>query len=450
VEEERQAHPVRLVVGDDLKRSRVTVFFRIILAIPHIVWVVIWTIGVIFVVIATWFAALATGRPPAALHRFLSRYVRYTVHLNAYLSLAANPYPPFDGDADSYVVDVELPEPLPQPRWKTLLRGIFAIPALLLSATLGGVGGPSFNARGRGGPATYVSGGGGALSAFCSFLGWFACVITGRMPRGFRDANAFCLGYNAQTLSYLLLVTDRYPNSDPTALLADVPRPPLHPVRLVGDAHDLRRSRLTVLFRLPLSIPHLVWLTLWTVLALLFGIVNGFATLFRGRPPAFFHRFFSAYVRYTLHVYAFLYLTANPFPGFTGAPGTYPLDLELPAEPQRQNRWKTGFRWLLFIPAAFVNAALGWALLIASIYTWFVALATAKAPWGLRNLSAYSLRYGAQLNAYLWLLTDRYPHASPLEGEDEPPAEEPDPFGETGPPPFEEPPSANGPEPLPA
>jgi hypothetical protein len=263
------------------------------------------------------------------------------------------------------------------------------------------------------------------------------------MPRGLRDASAFSLGYNAQALSYVLLVTDRYPNSDPTAMLSGLPRPPLHPVRLVGDAHDLRRSRLTVAFRLPLAIPHLVWLFLWTVLALLFGIVNGFATLFRGRPPWFFHRFFGAYTRYTLHVYAFLYLAANPFPGFTGAPGTYPLDLELPQDPQRQNRWKTGFRWILFIPAALVNVALGWALTVAAVFTWFYALGTGSAPWGLRNLSAYALRYGAQLNAYLYLLTDRYPHASPLEGEDEPPPVE-EPYV------FEEPPSTNGPEPLPA
>jgi len=34
----------------------------------------------------------------------------------------------------------------------------------------------------------------------------------------------------------------------------------------------------------------------------------------------------------------------------------------------------------------------------------------------LRNLSAYALRYGAQVNAYIYLLTDAYPHASPLEG----------------------------------
>ena len=40
-------HPVGLVVTDDLHRSRLTVFFRLILAIPHIVWFVLWSIGVV-------------------------------------------------------------------------------------------------------------------------------------------------------------------------------------------------------------------------------------------------------------------------------------------------------------------------------------------------------------------------------------------------------------------
>ena len=43
-----------------------------------------------------------------------------------------------------------------------------------------------------------------------------------------------------------------------------------------------------------------------------------------------------------------------------------------------------------------------------------------SAPSGLRNLSAYALRYGARVNGYILLLTDAYPHASPLEGVPEP------------------------------
>ncbi|MEP7335787.1 MAG: DUF4389 domain-containing protein [Actinomycetota bacterium] len=410
-------HPVQLVVEDDLQRNRLTVFFRLLLAIPHVVWLFLWGIAVFFAAIANWVATLATGTPPAGLHGFLSRYVRYAAHLNAYIWLVANPYPGFVGEEGEYPVDIKLPPPAPQDRLKTLVRVFLAIPAFLVSATLGGSGAFSSSYASKG--KTYSAGAGGALSSVCGFLGWFAILARGSMPKGLRDAGAYGVGYSAQTLAYLLLITDRYPNADPTAMLVTVARPPQHPVYVVGDAHDLRHSRVLVFFRLPLAIPHIVWLELWTVAAIIVGILNWFVTLFTGTPARGFHRFLSAYVRYTLHVYAFVSLAANPFPGFTGEPGRYPLDVVLP-ERQEQNRWVTGFRIILAIPAFAVNAVLGWALAVAAILTWFVALGTGSAPWGLRNLSAYALRYAAQLNAYLYLLTEQYPHASPLEGADEP------------------------------
>jgi hypothetical protein len=408
-------HPVELTVQDDLERNRLTVFFRLILAIPLFIWAALWTIAVFFAAIANWVATLATGTPPAALHRFLSAYVRFLVHFDSYLWLVANPYPGFLGEAGTYVVDIRLPGPAPQERWKTAIRIVLAIPSLLIASALGG-GGTSGFYGGRGGSRRYGSGGdGGALALATAFLGWFAILATGRMPKGFRDAGAYSVGYGAQMLAYLLLLTDRYPNSDPTAMLSGVDRPPTHPVHLVGDADDLRRSRVTVFFRLLLALPHLVWLLLWSIAAIVVGILNWFVALFTGTPAQGFQAFLSRYVRYELHVYAFLFLAANPFPGFTGEPGSYPLDLVLP-DRARQNRWKTGFRVLLAIPAFIVNAALSWALLAAAVLTWFVALARGSAPWGLRNLSAYALRYAAQANAYLWLITEAYPHASPLEG----------------------------------
>jgi hypothetical protein len=257
-------------------------------------------------------------------------------------------------------------------------------------------------------------------------LGWFAILARGRMPKGLRDASAYGVGYGAQTAAYLLLVTDRYPDADPTAMLANVERPPEHPVRLVGDADDLRFSRLTVFFRLLLGIPHIVWLLLWGIVTFVAVFLNWFVTLVRGRPASGLHAFVTRYVRYQLHVYAFLYLVANPFPGFDGAPGRYPIDLVIP-DPQRQSRWRTGFRIILAIPALIVGTALGYGLVVAAVLTWFVALFRGAAPWGLRNYSAYALRYQAQTNAYLALLTDAYPHASPLEGEAQPEQLEPDP-----------------------
>ena len=409
-------HPVKLIVEDDFRRNRWTVFFRLILAIPHFIWVSLWTIVIVFAAIANWIATLVAGTPPRGLHRFMCAYVRYTAHLGAYIWLVGNPYPGFVGEQGEYPIDVELPEPAPQPRWKTLVRIVLAIPTLILSTTLGGGGGTRvYTGNNKGGSVN----GGGALALVCGVLGWFASVVTGRMPKGLRDAGAYSIGYSAQVLAYLLLVTDRYPNADPTALLQGVDRPPEHPVRLVGDPHDLRRSRVTVFFRILLALPHLVWLTLWGIALVFAAIANWFVTLITGTPSRPLHRFAAAWIRYRLHVNAFLFLVANPFPGFTGEYGTYPLDLDVP-EPARQNRWKTGFRIPLAIPAALVNSALGSAIVVCAVFTWFVALVRGSAPWGLRNLSAYALRYDAQTYAYLLLLTERYPHASPLEGAAEP------------------------------
>ena len=257
-----------------------------------------------------------------------------------------------------------------------------------------------------------------------AFLGWFASMAKGRMPRGLRDTGAYGLGYRAQVYAYLLLVTERYPNSDPHHMLVTVGPPPSHPVHLEGDSLDLRRSRLTVFFRLPLLVPHLVWLVLWGIAAILALFVQWFITLFAGRPARAFHRFLSRYVRYAFHVYAFGSLAANPFPGFTGAPGVYPLDLVLPG-PGRQSRWKTFLRLPLILPAFAISGGLAGVLFVAAFLTWFTALFTARAPEGLRNLMAWCLRYIGQANAYFNLITDVYPHASPLEGAEPAPEQEP-------------------------
>lgn len=417
-------HPIRLVLEGDLRRSRLTVFFRLLLAIPHLVWIVLWSIGVFFAAIVAWFAALFTGRLPQGLHEFLGMYVRYATHLGAYLSLSANPYPGFTG-APGYPVDVTIPERTSQPRWKTALRLLLAIPALLLAATLGSGFGPSGfgGAGGEGSDATWAfSSGVGGVAAVCAFLGWFASLALGRMPLGLRNLAAYGLGYTAQAYSYVLLVTDRYPNADPEAT-GPAWELPLHPVRLALD-DDRRRSRLTVFFRLLLAIPHFVWLALWSVAAVLAAFANWLVALVRGRSAAPLHRFLAAYVRYSAHVTAFVCLVANPFPGFTGSPG-YPLDIAIDP-PERQNRWNTLFRIVLALPAFAISGALGAVLAVLAVLGWFAALVTGRMPVGLRNLGAYAIRYSAQTHAYWLVLAGAYPHASPAHR----PPPEPEPISE--------------------
>ena len=45
-----------------------------------------------------------------------------------------------------------------------------------------------------------------------AILAWFYALVTGRMSRGMRDLQVYCLRYQAQTFGYLLLLTQRYPS----------------------------------------------------------------------------------------------------------------------------------------------------------------------------------------------------------------------------------------------
>jgi ABC-type multidrug transport system fused ATPase/permease subunit len=422
-----EPHPIRLVCEDDLSRSRLTVFFRLILAIPHLIWFLLWSFAVFLSAILSWFIVLATAQLPDALHRFGAAYTRYSTHLYAYLYLAANDYPGFVGEAGDYPVDVKIDGPARQSRWKTLGRLLLAIPALLLTGALtgapGGGGGSSQSTSSGDEPEWWSYSGTTGVIAFTAFFGWFVCVALARMPLGFRDFTLYGLRYSAQTIGYLIFLTDRYPTADPRLPAATQPTPD-KPIKLTVD-DDLRRSRLTVFFRFLLAIPHIVWLVLWGIAVFFALVVGWFAALITGRLPEALHRFIGAYLRYEIHVFAFLFIVANPFPGFTGTPGSYPVDLVIPPR-ETQNRWKTLFRLFLMIPAQVIAGGLGGVLWVVGLFGWFTGLILGRMPEGIRNLGAYCLRYVGQANAYSSLLTDSYPYTGPTEYVRPEPEDEPE------------------------
>ncbi len=148
--------------------------------------------------IANWFVALFRGRSANSLHRFITAYVRYYAHLTAFVTLVANPFPGFVG-APGYPVDIAIDPPEPQNRWVTLFRLFLAIPSLVISGALG------------------------VVLFVIAFLGWFAALVTGRMPTGLRNLGAYAVRYLSQTNAYWLVVTDVYPHASPAL------RPPPEP-----------------------------------------------------------------------------------------------------------------------------------------------------------------------------------------------------------------------------
>ena len=320
-------HPVRLAVTDDLRRSRLTVFFRLLLAIPHFIWLLLWTIAAFFAAIVGWFAALFTTRLPDGLHRFFSAYVRYVDAPRRLRDARGEPVPELHRRA-------RLPGRRRAPRARTRRRaGRFCCAsssrslrcssrACSAGATSGGrrrAGEPGVRRR-RDWTGTFVG-----VAATCAFLGWFVSLARGRMRERAARPRAPTASATARRRTPTACCSPTATRTPTRTTIGPAWSLGPHPVRLVLE-DDGRRSRLTVLFRLLLALPHLVWLTLWTIAAFLAAIANGLVALVRGHSAEPLHRFLAAYVRYTAHVTAFLLLVANPFPGFTGEPG-YPVDI---------------------------------------------------------------------------------------------------------------------------
>jgi hypothetical protein len=159
-----------------------------------------------------------------------------------------------------------------------------------------------------------------------------------------------------------------------------------------------------------LAIPHFLWIALLAVIAAFAAIGNWFATLFTGRSPDGLHNWLAGFLRYTTHFSAYLFLLADPFPGFylINMKQDYPIDLEV-APPEVQNRWTVFFRIILAIPALFVSNILHNLSQLLAVLSWFVALFTGRVPQGIRNFGVLALRYESQTYAYVMLLTARYP-----------------------------------------
>jgi hypothetical protein len=90
------AYPAELVLAPvDAPRDRLSVGFRLILAIPHLVCVWALSIAWFFTTIVAWLAILLDGHYPEPLYRFGMGVFRWNIRVEAYLLLLHDAYPPF-------------------------------------------------------------------------------------------------------------------------------------------------------------------------------------------------------------------------------------------------------------------------------------------------------------------------------------------------------------------
>jgi hypothetical protein len=187
-------HPVQFDVVWQPERSRLTTFFRLILAIPHIVVLAVVGIAEYVVTIIAWVAILITARYPRGLRRFSVWYIVYATRVHAWLALLCDDFPPFGGTAPYRPVGLTLEEPGRQSRLTTLFRLILFIPA---------------------GIADYLL---NIAATAMSVLLWLVIVVTARSIHGLHSFIELTLRFRVRSYAYLGLLTDSYPSfSDPHA-----------------------------------------------------------------------------------------------------------------------------------------------------------------------------------------------------------------------------------------
>ncbi len=168
-------------------QNRVTVIFRIILAIPQ--FIVLFFLGIAAFVVAVigWFAALVTGQLPEFAHTFLGGVVRWEIRVSAYLFLLTDAYPPFSLEDVDYPVRTILPARGPLNRVSVFFRIILVIPAGVF--------------------AQIVEYG---LTIPLLFVMWIVVIVTGSMPPSLYATYSSLLRYLARLHAWFSMVTSEY------------------------------------------------------------------------------------------------------------------------------------------------------------------------------------------------------------------------------------------------
>lgn len=194
-------------VAYEEQRNRLTVAFRFILAIPHLIVGYVWRELAQIVGVIQWFIIVFTGKRNQGLWNLQQSWLGYHSRVLGYMSLLYDPYPAFGTDPGNAPVRTEITYEESANRLTSGLRFLWIIPAVIV--------------------AIFV----GIASAVVTLISWFAILFTGKQPRGMWDFVLKSVRYTLQLESYALLMTDDYPKFGEGALAASTstsmpPAPP--------------------------------------------------------------------------------------------------------------------------------------------------------------------------------------------------------------------------------
>ncbi len=216
--------PILVSFAPPAKQNRLTILFRGLLAIPHLI--ILWalTIAVEVVVLIGWFGALFTGSLPQWAHAFVTGVLRWQARVYAYLLFLTGSYPPFSLEDEPYPVRLVTARARLN-RFAVFFRLILVIPAGIVGA-LAGYG-----------------------LAVASFFCWLIALVAGGLPVSLHQALAAILRFQARYYGYFGMVSGDYPW---WGLFGD---PVASPVAASGPAADdgVRQTRAADPWKLPLS-----------------------------------------------------------------------------------------------------------------------------------------------------------------------------------------------------
>ena len=89
------AYPINIEVDGPSSQSRLTVFFRYFMIIPHVIVLYALQLVVSVVSFLAWFAIMFTGSYPAGLQAFAVNVMHWNARVSGYVLLLTGTYPPF-------------------------------------------------------------------------------------------------------------------------------------------------------------------------------------------------------------------------------------------------------------------------------------------------------------------------------------------------------------------
>lgn len=182
----------------------------------------------------------------------------------------------------------------------------------------------------------------------------------------------------------------------------------MHQVEYDVTYAEEHTNRVSCALRIFYAFPHLILLNVWGQASEVAALIQWFGCVFTGKRSEGLWKFTNSYMDYAARVYSYTALLFDDYPAFGTDPGTVPVQYNLTFE-EEANRLTVGLRLIWAIPALIIAAALAVYGLILGVVAWFSIVFTGKMPRGVFDPMVKVIRYGLQANAYVLLLTDKYP-----------------------------------------